>query len=674
MAAVYPTYPVTTLAQAEDMIIFTSNQIHDVMNADATSVIEAEDGAIPSVRKALVDNMYFKTPQDWVASTQTTDPLQLKQFTDGGWYFAPTATVSTPVSLGVTPVGDTNWKPWSKDQSAVYQHAKRLAAEAGYNMVSGSFYFSGTLDSTDDVFFYEGDGKYYSWSGSFPKVIAAGSTPETTGGIGAGAWIDRTDSLLRSELGYVGGVELVTDAIDARNPVGNGYKSTSHYGGIVIGDNPIGVAGSDWASAVGLRDAINISRKIQNEPTDCHAFADKTVLDTPSDYGGYGAFDATTILRGAHNQDHVASFQARTDYQGSGTVENSWGMIIWPKITGLSTVLANVGIQIRNILTSTGAVNSNRGIDIDPKTAVNENIGVIVRQGICQSGQPVSFNSQQNSTGYSFYAPLGAAMYNRGNSAFGAGFASSPLGSIPFAVSAKESGSTVTGGFSADTGNGAFVSASGDSRVSFIANNSIKGYWAKSVDSNGFSPGADGTQPLGLSSKRWSVVYSSTGTINTSDENLKKFLSIEEAEKSAATEIKSVIKKYQFNDAIAIKGDSARYHFGVGAQTVGDIMRKHGLDPARYAFWCYDEWPAIAEEVREIITGRIDENGNTIVANVTEEQSINIISGMKNADKNCGAKFIETNRESVVSLAATESGNRYGIRYEELIMFILSSM
>lgn len=40
----------------------------------------------------------------------------------------------------------------------------------------------------------------YSWSGSFPKVVSAGSTPVTSGGIGAGAWVDRTDVTLRSEL------------------------------------------------------------------------------------------------------------------------------------------------------------------------------------------------------------------------------------------------------------------------------------------------------------------------------------------------------------------------------------------------------------------------------------------------------------------------------------------
>ena len=40
----------------------------------------------------------------------------------------------------------------------------------------------------------------YSWSGAFPKVVSSASTPETTGGVGAGAWVDRTQDTLRAEL------------------------------------------------------------------------------------------------------------------------------------------------------------------------------------------------------------------------------------------------------------------------------------------------------------------------------------------------------------------------------------------------------------------------------------------------------------------------------------------
>lgn len=40
----------------------------------------------------------------------------------------------------------------------------------------------------------------YSWSGVFPKTVNAGSTPATSGGIGAGAWVDRTQDTLRGDI------------------------------------------------------------------------------------------------------------------------------------------------------------------------------------------------------------------------------------------------------------------------------------------------------------------------------------------------------------------------------------------------------------------------------------------------------------------------------------------
>ena len=50
------------------------------------------------------------------------------------------------------------------------------------------------------------DNHYYQWNGTFPKVVAPGATPASSGGIGAGAWIDRTDTTLRQELSGVGAV------------------------------------------------------------------------------------------------------------------------------------------------------------------------------------------------------------------------------------------------------------------------------------------------------------------------------------------------------------------------------------------------------------------------------------------------------------------------------------
>ena len=39
------------------------------------------------------------------------------------------------------------------------------------------------------------DNHYYQWNGTLPKVVPTGSTPATSGGIGAGAWVDSNDYL-----------------------------------------------------------------------------------------------------------------------------------------------------------------------------------------------------------------------------------------------------------------------------------------------------------------------------------------------------------------------------------------------------------------------------------------------------------------------------------------------
>ncbi|HFO9624383.1 TPA: hypothetical protein ACHLG5_005266, partial [Escherichia coli] len=116
-----------------------------------------------------------------------------------------------------------------------------------------------------------------------------------------------------------------------------------------------------------------------------------------------------------------------------------------------------------------------------------------------------------------------------------------------------------------------------------------------------FSPIVDNSKSLGAPSFRWAQIYSASGTISTSDETLKTIYDITQAERDAALEIKGIICKFRFNESINFKGlELSRYHFGVGAQTVGDILRKHGLNPEQYAFWCYDEWPDVWDE--EVIT------------------------------------------------------------------------
>ncbi|MGE4781395.1 hypothetical protein [Yersinia enterocolitica] len=60
-----------------------------------------------------------------------------------------------------------------------------------------SFEDGATLDNSSQVLRWESNGEYYRWDGSFPKVVPAGSTPASTGGIGAGAWVSIGDASAR---------------------------------------------------------------------------------------------------------------------------------------------------------------------------------------------------------------------------------------------------------------------------------------------------------------------------------------------------------------------------------------------------------------------------------------------------------------------------------------------
>ena len=107
--------------------------------------------------------------------------------------------------------------------------------------------------------------------------------------------------------------------------------------------------------------------------------------------------------------------------------------------------------------------------------------------------------------------------------------------------------------------------------------------------STAFAPGADNTSNLGTSGARWSVVYAATGAINTSDAREKTDpLTINDAVLDAWSDVRLI--SYQWLESIRLKGDSARWHFGVIAQHVRDSFAAHGLNGCDFGLLCYDEW------------------------------------------------------------------------------------
>jgi len=96
-------------------------------------------------------------------------------------------------------------------------------ARLGFLPVDGSFQTGGTLNNRWDVLLNTADNSYYQWMGSLPKVVPAGSTPATSGGVSASAWVNQTDLTLRSQLAAASGIDLIGGMSSEARP-GYGLK------------------------------------------------------------------------------------------------------------------------------------------------------------------------------------------------------------------------------------------------------------------------------------------------------------------------------------------------------------------------------------------------------------------------------------------------------------------
>lgn len=83
---------------------------------------------------------------------------------------------------------------------AGFQHtAEEAIRNYGYITID-SFEDGATLTLPNQVLRYEATGEYYRWDGEFPKIVPAGSTPDSTGEVKLGAWVSVGDAVLRSQI------------------------------------------------------------------------------------------------------------------------------------------------------------------------------------------------------------------------------------------------------------------------------------------------------------------------------------------------------------------------------------------------------------------------------------------------------------------------------------------
>ena len=127
--------------------------------------------------------------------------------------FGEISTIGSQVSSDAAQVSADKDAAYASSISA--QNSANIAesaAESVSGALVGNFDDGVTLQSKNQVIiqFIDGYAKQFLWSGSFPKVVPAGSTPESTGGEGPGAWISAGDASLR-------------------NDINNGYLNTKYF-------------------------------------------------------------------------------------------------------------------------------------------------------------------------------------------------------------------------------------------------------------------------------------------------------------------------------------------------------------------------------------------------------------------------------------------------------------
>tara|TARA_R110000787_G_scaffold115100_1_gene224990 strand:- start:343 stop:1290 length:948 start_codon:yes stop_codon:yes gene_type:complete len=101
----------------------------------------------------------------------------------------------------------------------------------------------------------------------------------------------------------------------------------------------------------------------------------------------------------------------------------------------------------------------------------------------------------------------------------------------------------------------------------------------------------DNSINFGAAGARWGTIFAGTGTINTSDQNEKQDVAeLSEAEQRVAVAAKGLLRKFRWKDSVAEKGDAARTHVGIMAQDLQAAFAAEGLDASDYAMWCSDTW------------------------------------------------------------------------------------
>jgi len=140
---------------------------------------------------------------------------------------------------------------------------------------------------------------------------------------------------------------------------------------------------------------------------------------------------------------------------------------------------------------------------------------------------------------------------------------------------------------------GSIGAASGNLNINSASNGILSTVGTRRLnwDADQLYPQVDNTYNLGLPSYRYDDIYATNGTIQTSDRNEKQDIAeLSDAEQRVAVACKGLLRKFRWKDSVAEKGDEARTHFGIIAQDLQAAFEAEGLDAGDYAMFMSDTW------------------------------------------------------------------------------------
>lgn len=211
------------------------------------------------------------------------------------------------------------------------------------------------------------------------------------------------------------------------------------------------------------------------------------------------------------------------------------------------------------------------------------------------------------------------------------------------AIILADGGGTDIGEVNASPANGVIFGSRTNSPVAFSINTAP----ILRIDTTGnFRPVADNARSLGIPANRWTVVYATTGAINTSDERSKRDIgSIPDEWLDAWGTVDWA--RYKFFDG-------SRWHIGLVAQRVHAAFERHGLDAFEIGLCCFDEWDEEREPIFETVIRK------RMVKRELSSETIILAPRLVDVEEEY-EDLIDTGEMRVVRAA----GDRWGLRYDE---------